>query len=204
MSEEQTRMIGRLLSANSSECVVSYVTGENEVPSFGAMVRMPLNGSDIEIFGIVADVKLEEDGFLRQIAGAPKLDNEVILDAQQNRNVPIVLRVLFLGYREEDRMIHMLPPRPPLTLTEIFRCTETEVVQFTKKLGYLRLILNVQNVRPAELLAVHIHYAAKAHLDRGDTAWAEDALRELMYLMMDDYEGLTSVLAAVGDTDIFA
>ena len=202
MTENHTQTIGRLLSANSSECVVSYITGPNEIPPFGSMVRMPLRGSDIDIYGVITDVTLEEDGFLRQIAGSAEISEEVIKDAQENRNVPIVLRVIYLGYREEDRILHMLPPRPPYTLTEIYRCSNSEICQFTRKLGYLRLMLNVKNIQPGELIASHMHYTAAAHQAQGDSLWTGDAVDELIDLLRDDYAGLTAVLAAVGDADI--
>ena len=47
--------------------------------------------------------------------------------AQENRNVPIVLRAAFIGDTEGDRVLHLLPPRPPVTLTEIYSCSAREM-----------------------------------------------------------------------------
>lgn len=201
MKENQKNYIGRMLSANSTECVVSYCVGQNEIPPFGSMLRIPLS-DDLEIYGVVTDVTLEEDGFLRKIAGSPEIPEEVLLDTQVNRNVPIVLRVRFIGYREGERILHMLPPRPPVTLASIYVCTDREVTDFTKKLGYMRLVLNVQNVQIGELLAVHIHYASLSHATCGDNDWAGRAVNEVIDLLRDDYAGLVAVLGAVGDADI--
>ena len=201
--EEKPQIIGRLLSANTMECVVSCLTPQQSIPPFGSMLRIPLGTEDMRVYGVVTDIQLEEDGFLRQIAGSATISEEVIRDAQENRNVPIVMRVAFIGYQEEDRILHLLPPRPPVTLTEIFPCSNREICEFTRKLGYLRLLMNVTNIPAGELLAVHIRQTAKAHVQMGDTDWAQRAVGELMDLLKDDTSALMAVMGAVGDADIF-
>lgn len=201
--EKTTHYIGRMLSANSRECVVSSLTLQNEIPPFGSMLRIPLGKDQPEIYGIVTDITLEEDGFLRQIAGTADLAEEVIRDARENRNVPIVLRTAFLGYTEGDRVLHLLPPRPPVTLTEIYPCSAREICEFTRKLGYLRLLMDVTNLPAGELLAVHLRLAAKAHVQLGDTDWAQRAVEEVMDLLSGDPAALIAVMGAVGDADIF-
>lgn len=201
--EKTTHYIGRMLSANSRECVVSSLTPQNEIPPFGSMLRIPLGKDQPEIYGIVTDITLEEDGFLRQIAGTADLAEEVIRDARENRNVPIVIRTAFLGYTEGDRVLHLLPPRPPVTLTEIYPCSAREICEFTRKLGYLRLLMDVTNLPAGELLAVHLRLAAKAHVQLGDTDWAQRAVEEVMDLLSGDPAALIAVMGAVGDADIF-
>ena len=203
--EERTNIsyIGRMLSANSRECVVSALTAQDRIPPFGSMLRIPLGPEQPEIYGVVTDITLEEDGFLRQIAGSPAISEEVIRDARENRNVPIVLRTLFIGYKDGDRILHLLPPRPPVTLTEIYSCTDREICEFTRKAGYLRLLMDVTNLPAGELLAVHLRQAARAHVQLGDTDWAKRALEEVMDLLSGDPAGLIAVMGAVGDADIF-
>lgn len=201
---ENKQFIGRMLSANSRECVIGTLSKQDSIPAFGSMLRIPLKKDGIDIYAVVTDITLEEDGFLRSIAGNAALSDEIILDAQENRNVPIVVRAVFVGFVEHDRVLHQLPPRPPVTLTEIYPCTEKEICGFTRKLGYLRLLLTVNNVPVGELPASHIRYAAKAHAQRGEKDWAERAVTEVMDLMQGDPAGLVSVLGAIGDADIFA
>ncbi len=202
--EEKRPYIGRMLSANSRECVMSSLVPQNELPPFGSMLRIPLGTApDISIYAIVTDITLEDDGFLRQIAGSASISEEVIRDARENRNVPIVLRAAFIGYSEEDRILHLLPPRPPVTLTEIYPCGEQEICDFTRKLGYLRLILNISNMPVGELLAVHLRMASRAHIHNGDAEWAQQAMAELIDLMSGDPQDLLTILGAVGDADIF-
>ena len=201
--EKTTHYIGRMLSANSRECVVSSLTPQNEIPPFGSMLRIPLGKDQPEIYGIVTDITLEEDGFLRQIAGTADLAEEVIRDARENRNVPIVLRTAFLGYTEGDRVLHLLPPRPPVTLTEIYPCSAREICEFTRKLGYLRLLMDVTNLPAGELLAVHLKDTAKAHVQYGDNDWAQRAVEEVMDLLGGDPAGLIAVMGAIGDAELF-
>ena len=202
--EETKPYIGRMLSANSRECVMSSLIPQYELPPLGSMLRIPLATTPaIRIYAVVTDITLEEDGFLRQIAGSPSISEEVIRDARENRNVPIVLRAAYIGYAEEDRILHLLPPRPPVTLTEIYSCGEHEICEFTKKLGYLRLLMDINNMPAGELLAVHLRQAARAHTHQGDPDWAQQAMGEVIDLLSGDPKGLLTVLGAVGDADIF-
>lgn len=196
---------GRIISANSRECVVAYRTSEQEIPRFGSMVRIPVQGAqDFEIYGLVTDIQIEEDGFLRQLATADTLPAEVLADNRVNRNVPIVLRILFLGCRDENGDSHLLPPTPPLTLTAIFRCNSSEIARFTAhgNFGYFRHILNAVNAPAAELFAVHIRLTSIAQNAKHNEGWTRAAVEELITLLQDDYAGLTAILGALGDADI--
>ena len=201
--EEKISYIGRMLSANARECVVSSLTPQNEIPAFGSMLRIPMGAGQPEIYGVVTDITLEEDGFLRQIAGSADIAEEVIRDAQENRNVPIVIRMAFIGYMEGDRVLHLLPPRPPATLTEIYPCSPREICEFTRKFGYLRLLMDVNHLPAGELLAVHLQNTAKAHVQQGDPGWAQRAVEEIMDLLGSDPAGLIAVMGAIGDAELF-
>ena len=201
--EEKKSYIGRMLSANARECVVSSLTQQKDIPAFGSMLRIPMGSGQLEIYGVVTDITLEEDGFLRQIAGSADISEEVIRDAQENRNVPIVIRVSFIGYTEGDRVLHLLPPRPPVTLTEIYPCTVREICEFTRKFGYLRLLMDVNHLPAGELLAVHLKDTAKAHVQYGDNDWAQRAVEEVMDLLGGDPAGLIAVMGAIGDAELF-
>ncbi len=202
---EKINAFGRIISANSQECVVGYRTSEDEIPQFASMVRIPVQGqSSFQIYGLVTDIQIEEDGFLRQLAVADSISDEVILDNRINRNIPIVLRILYVGYQNEAGISHLLPPRPPLTLDSIFLCNFSEVAAFTfyGNFGYFRHILRAVNIPAAELLAVHFRQAAVAQMAKNHPIWIKNAVQEIIRLMQDDYAGLTSILGALGDADI--
>lgn len=200
-----TSMFGRILSSNIRECVVGYRINESMIPPFGSMVRIPVShAQQPEIYGLVTDIQIEEDGFLRQLATNDQVSEEVMLDARVNRNVPVVLRILFIGYLENGNISHLLPPCPPLTLDNIYKCTNAEITAFTSfgNFGYIRHILTVTNVPPGELLAAHISQAAKAQFADNHFGWTESAINEVIYLMRDNYADLLAILGAIGDADI--
>ena len=60
---------------------------------------------------------------MRQLVTAVGVDESVIADNRLNRNVPLEMSVLTVGYRQGGRISHMLPPRPPLSLDVIYLCS---------------------------------------------------------------------------------
>ncbi len=192
--------IGRLLRAGTSEFVVGCRVNQLEAPSFGALVRAPL-GDSYQIYGLIYDMRIEDDGLVRQLVTASGVDDAIIADNRENRNVPLEMQVLTVGYREGNAIRHLLPPRPPLSLDVIYLCGDDEVREFTSagRFGYFRHILRAQDLPIGELLAAHIQQASMAQTAGGNSAWANAAMQELITLLRDDYSTLMSVLGAVGD-----
>jgi hypothetical protein len=199
-----TTTIGRLLRASTTECVVGCRVSQVEVPALGCLVRIPLEGS-YEVYGLIADIHIDDDGLIRQLVTADGVDDTVILDNRMNRNVPLEMSVLMVGYKRDGRISHLLPPRPPLSLDVIFMCDDDELCQFTGngRFGYFRHILRAEELPAAELLASHLQVASQAHAQKGNPGWIKDASRELITLLRDDYPTLIAVLGALGDAGIF-
>jgi hypothetical protein len=130
------------------------------------------------------------------------VDEAIIADNRINRNVPLELSVLTVGYKLDGKISHLLPPRPPLSLDVISLCTREEVRQFTSagRFGYFRHLLRAQDLPVGELLTAHIQQAAAAHAEAGNTEWRNAATQELITLLRDDYGTLMTVLGALGDT----
>ena len=63
------------------------------------------------------------------------------------------------------KYFHLLPPRPPLTLDEVYACTPAEICLFTEpgRFGYFRHILRGTDFPVSEVLASHLRQAAAAH-----------------------------------------
>ncbi len=196
--------IGRLLRASTTECVVGCRVSQVEVPSLGCLVRIPLEKS-YEVYGLIADIHIDDDGLIRQLVTADGVDESVILDNRLNRNVPLEMNVLMVGYSRDGRISHLLPPRPPLSLDKIFLCDDDELCKFTDagRFGYFRHILRAVDLPAAELLAAHLQNASQAHTQKGSPNWIEAASRELITLLRDDYPTLIAVLGALGDAGIF-
>ncbi len=192
--------IGRLLRANITACVVGCRVAQVNVPAFGAMVRIPLEDG-LDIYGLIHDIRIEDDGLVRQLVTTEGISEEVILDNRQNRNVPLEISVLFAGYVLGGEVRHLLPPRPPLTLDAIYPCAAAELRGFTQhgRFGYFRHVLRAADLPIGELLAAHLQQAQQAHRAAGNPGWLSAATQELITLLRDDYPTLMGVLAAIGD-----
>lgn len=197
--------IGRLLRAGTTGCVIGCRVTQIDTPAFGGLVRIPLaDGS--QTYGLIHDIHIDDDGLVRQLVTAGEIDEGIILDNRQNRNVPVEIGVLFVGSEREGRVSHMLPPRPPLTLDQIFTCGDADLVRFTGagRFGYFRHVLHAAELPTGELLAAHLEQAQAAQAAAGNPDWARAATQELITLLRDDYAALMSVLGALSDSAIFS
>lgn len=195
--------IGRLLRAGTAGCVIGCRVSQLDVPIFGGLVRIPLEAG-YQVYGLIHDIRIDDDGLVRQLVTAPDLSADVLLDNRVNRNVPVEISVLFCGYEQAGRISHLLPPRPPLSLDTIFACSLAELVRFTGagQFGYFRHVLRNEEVPLAEVLAAHLEQASLAHTAAGDPNWVRSATQELITLLRDDYPSLVGVLSALRDAKI--
>ncbi len=199
--------IGRLLRAGTTGFIAGCRVNQLEAPAFGALVRAPL-GAGYQVYGLIYDIHIDDDGLVRQLVTAEHVSEEVMRDNRERRIVPVELSVLTVGYEQDGRVYHLLPPRPPLSLDVIYLCDDKDLVRFTSagRFGYFRHVLRSQDVPVGEVLAAHIQQAGAAHgkevgkpSPRGAEAWKEDATQELITLLRDDYPTLMSVLGALGE-----
>ena len=192
--------IGRLLRAGTSGFVVGCRVSQLESPVFGGLVRVPL-GDSYQVYGLIYDIHIDDDGIVRQLVTADSVSEAVIADNRVNRNVPVEVSVLAVGYEQEGQVRHLLPPRPPLSLDVIYQCSPGELRVFTAagRFGYLRHILRAKDLPVGELLAAHLGQAGQAHQEIGNSAWLASATQELITLLRDDYSTLMAVLGALGD-----
>lgn len=192
--------IGRLLRSGTTGFVVGCRVTQLDAPSFGALVRVPLDDG-YQVYGLIYDIHIDDDGLVRQLITAQEVPDEVLKDNRENRNVPVEIAVLALGYEQGGQVYHLLPPRPPLSLDAIYLCTQDEVARFTgaERFGYFRHILRDEDRPIEELLAAHLMEARRAHESTGNDSWYEQAVQELITLMRDDYQGLINILSAVSE-----
>ncbi len=195
-----TYEIGRLLRAGTGGFVIGCRVAQLDAPGFGALVRVPLSPG-YQVYGLIHDIHIDDDGVVRQLVTAEGIEEAVIADNRVNRTIPVEMSVLAVGYQQDGRIHHLLPPRPPLSLDKIFLCDPEETCQFTSagNFGYLRHILRVQDTPVGELLAAHLSAARKAQQAAGNNVWMETATRALVQLLAGDYATLMDVLATVGE-----
>jgi hypothetical protein len=192
--------IGRLLRAGTAGFVFGCRVTQLDAPVLGSLVRAPLI-EGYQVYGLIHDIHIDDDGLVRQLVTADNVDEAVIADNRVNRNIPVEISVLVVGYRENGRVRHILPPRPPLSLDLIYLCTPEEIREFTSsgQFGYFRHILRGDTFPVEEILATHLLQGQSAHLEGGISNWQDQALQELITILRDDYSRLMGVLGAASD-----
>ena len=149
--------IGHLLRAGTTGFVAGCSVSQLETPAFGTLVRAPLD-KNYSVYGLIHDIHIDDDGLVRQLVTAGNISAEVMHDNRERRIVPVEMSVLAVGYEQDGKISHLLPPRPPLSLDEIFLCSDAELAKFTGagKFGYFRHVLQAKDIPIGELLAAHI------------------------------------------------
>ncbi len=188
--------VGRIIRASTTRFAVGCQVLRPQVPIFGSLVKVPALGGD-EVFGLIHDVRMEDDPFVRQVAAAQGLRPEVIEDQRRNRQVPIEVGVLVVGYRHGETIYHRLPPQPPLSLDVLHTCQAAELVAFTEQFGYFRLVMDARDLPCDELLAANLRYAAQAR-QAGGRDFLVAAGRELARLLTMDLPRLDAILRRIG------
>ncbi len=189
--------IGRLLRAGTTGFIAGCRVNQLDVPSFGALVRAPLEDG-YNVYGIIHDIHIDDDGLVRQLVTASNVSDDVLRDNRENRIVPVEMSVLAVGYEQNGKTYHLLPPRPPLSLDVIYLCNDNEINQFVSagRFGYFRHILRAKELPIGELFAAHFKQVKSVN---HDSVWSKNAVQELMTLLRDDYPTLMSILGALRD-----
>lgn len=197
--------IGRLLSSAITGFSVGTSITNASLPRYGALVRTPVE-NQFDIYGLIFDIRVDEDGLIRQLA-TTNVDDTTQQDNINNRNTPLEISVLTIGYKQNGQILHLLPPRPPLSLNRIYLCTDEEICEFTgqtSRFGYLRHILRNSDLPISELLATHIRETNFAHEKKPKNKyakpnWAKGATKEIIATLRNEYEKLTEILSALSD-----
>jgi hypothetical protein len=149
-----------------------------------------------QVYGLIYDVRMEDDPYVLQVAVMEDSPPEVIDDQRSNRQIPIEVDVLVAGYTFGGKIQHRLPPQPPLSLDTIHTCSAEELVAFTDAFDYFRLILASRDLAADELLAANLRAAAEAR-GPGGYDFLLDAGRELARLLAMELPRLDAILRRI-------
>ena len=185
--------VGRVLRASTRGFAIGCVVMQPEIPAFGSLVRAEGQASGEAIYGLIYDVRVEDDPFVRQFIGANPPE-EVVRDQRENRQVPIEVSVLAVGCGDGEGVRHCLPAQPPVTLDWLYQCRGEEIRDFTRRFDYFRLVLESRDVPTDELLAASLRAAAAARPENERQRFLVDAGRELVRLLAGDPTRLEGLL----------
>lgn len=194
------RRAGRVLRSATSGFVFGCRVAQLSEPAFGSLVKAQPVDQREAIYGLIYNMNVDDDPLVRRLVLNEDPPDAIINDQRQNRLLPIEISVLSIGYRLNGRLLHGLPPRPPLNLDPVILVEDPEEVRaFTERLGYMRLILRTMfsDVPVDQLLIAHIQQATRLRGD--DAAWALQAINEVIELLRGNYDALVPVLEALGE-----
>jgi hypothetical protein len=185
--------VGRVLRASTRGFAIGCAVMQPEIPAFGSFVRAEGQASGEPIYGLIYDVSVEDDPFVRQFIGADPPE-EVVRDQRENRQVPIEVSVLAVGCGDGETIRHCLPAQPPVTLDWLYQCSGEEIRAFTSQFDYFRLVLESREVPADELLAASLRAAAAARPENERQRFLVSAGRELVRLLAGDPTRLEGLL----------
>lgn len=198
---DKNLQVGRVLRAGTRGFTIGCAVMQPDIPAFGSFVWAEGLTPGSAIYGLIYDVSVEDDPFVRQFISANPPE-EVVRDQRENRQIPIEVSVLAVGCNDSQdaNNIHQrLPAQPPVTLDWLYQCTDDEVRAFTARFDYFRLVLDAREAPADELLAASLRTAAAARPEDERETFLVEAGRELARLLSGDLVRLEGLLRRLRD-----
>lgn len=190
-------VIGRVLRASTRgfNCG-THSTRIGDRHDFGAFVRAPVaNDAAQWVVGLISAVEIKDDMMISELVMAEWVNPNVLRDQRENRMIPVEVSVLNIGYHNGQQYIHSLPPRPPMSLSEVVLCSPDEICAFTTRFDFFRLVLQAADVPSEDLLATSLRVALDCRAPDDRDAFRVAAGRHLAKLLTTDLRRLANVLA---------
>jgi hypothetical protein len=197
MSDNNHHFIGRVLRASTRgyDCGThSNAIGVQH--DFGAFVKAPVaNEPGVLSIGLIYRVEIKDDQLITELVMGESVNHNVLRDQRENRMVPVEIRVLNIGYIGPGYIVHSLPPRPPMSLSDVVLCTMEEVYHFTRRQDFFRLVLSASEAPADDLIAAAIRYAASIYEDPNERyTFLVMCGRELARELASDLKRLSHIL----------
>lgn len=186
-------LLGRVLRSSTAAYTFGYNHVDDAPPPFGALIRADV--ATESVYGLVYDVVVHDDPFVRQIVAAgEEMDETRIQDMRQRRQTPVEITALAVAYARGDQVYQRIPPRPPAALQPIYACADAEVRRALARFDYFRTVLNNSQCPAEELLAASLRQAARCQLPGDDQPYLLAAGREIARLLAADPARLEAIL----------
>ncbi len=193
--ESRQYIIGRLLRASNRGFVFGCKLAERSSIEFGSLVRAQAQVGQTQVYGLVYEIQVTDDGLVRQLSVAEEAWlGEPRPDERHHRAAPNEVSVLTTGYRRAGVLRYGPAPQPPLSLDAITTCTSEEVREFTARWDWVRLVLDTREVPADDLLVAALMLAAEARPPEEQRAFLAQAGRQLARWMAGDTLRLEAIL----------
>jgi hypothetical protein len=190
----ESERVGEVIEASttgfSAQCYQLY-----QIPPLGSLVKT--GNSAAELYAIVynAETSSLEPGRKPIARGKDEKAEEDIY--RSSPQLAKLLRSEFgavvVGYKEDGKLYHHLPPQPARIHSFVYQCTSQEVMDFGKSFDFLNILLNANLPVPAEeLVGASLRQMSRAHSD--PRAFLVAAGKELAILLSGNLNQLNATL----------
>lgn len=193
----QSRLIGRVTRCNIQGFAGGIRLTEPDMPAFGALCRAPAQNGRTQVIGLIYEISIEDDDLARQLAASDAPQEEVRLDQQFVRPIPIEILALSVGYHDGERYVYDLPSQPPNTLADIYSLRPDEIRTFTASLDFLPLVLAAPQLPTDSLLAATFRLASQARPENERRPFLVSAGRECARLLSRDLARLNNLVRSL-------
>ena len=194
---ELTDRAGEVIEADTTgftaQCYELY-----ESPPLGSLVKTA--DEDVEIYAVVCRAATSgiEPGRRPIARGKDETTEEGVYSSS-----PQLLKLLrtefdsiVVGFRQDGKLYHYLPPRPTRIHSFVYRCKPEEIKEFGKSLDFLTVLINAHmEVAVEEIVAAALRKMAEVHEDPRE--FMLRAGKEIAVLLGGDFNRLKAVLARI-------
>ncbi len=189
--------VGEVIEASTTEFVAQcYELYQS--PPLGSLVKT--KDETVELYGIVynaATTSLEPGR--RPIArGKDETSEEAVYQAspQLLKLLRSEFNALVVGHRQDDKLLHYLPPKPARIHGFVYLCSPEEVKEFSQSFDFLNILLNAHlPVSSEEIIAASLRQMSQVYEDRH--AFLVAAGKELAILLSGQFNQLKAILGRI-------
>jgi len=194
-----SEIVGRILRASTRgfDCG-THSNGISEMHNFGSFVKAPIaNDESVFAIGVIYRLEIKDDQLVTELVMGEHVPFNVLQDQRQNRMIPVEIKVLNVGFMDSMGFVHSLPPRPPMSLSDVELCTLEEVYGFTGRFDYFRLILGASEVPTDDLIAAAVRGAASVRPEEEYHQFLVSCGQQIARDLSGDLKRLSHILALI-------
>jgi len=189
--------VGEVIEASTTEfaaqCYELY-----QSPPLGSLVKT--TDESVTLYGIVYNAATAsiEPGRRPIARGKDERNEEEIY-----RSSPQLLKLLrtefnalVVGYRENEKLFHYLPPKPARIHSFVYQCQAEEVREFSQSFDFLNILINTRlPVSPEEIIAASLRQMSQVYED--PHSFLVTAGKELAVLLGGEFNRLKAILGRI-------
>ncbi len=194
---DEMQRVGEVIEASTTDFVAQcYELYQS--PPLGSLVKT--TDLPVELYGIVynATTTSLEPGRCPIARGKDEASEEEIY-----RSSPQLLQLLrseftalVVGYRENEKLYHYLPPKPARIHGFVHLCLPGEVKEFSQSFDFLNILINTHLPVPAgELIAACLRQMSQVYED--PRSFLVAAGKELAILLSGEFNQLKAILGRI-------